>query len=291
MMKYVGDYVLRVQVGLAQEEFTPFYRLAEALCLPSFHPETLLRVTGGPAGTSIGMVTFGSSLWYSETGRAPTRCEETAGVPLEQAARFWDEIEAVMPEAVRERKGIGLDGMTVKAAYRRGDTLESFEAWSPGPASSSGKFVHLLYDLAWDRLTERICIERLEQLHGYLNLGLPARFIDGDVRCLRIFGSLSSYDRKELKSLLDSLRNDEPLVLDMTNFEGMGTVLYPIFIEFASQRCLSAWACSNSARRHIESMGLTSAHIFGDTKDAIAWVKRVAARLDAGANPPESFSV
>src|SRR4051794_16389891 len=62
--------------------------------------------------------------------------------------------------------------------------------------------------------------------------------------------------------LFDNLPKDTPLVIDMTNFDGMGTLLYPTFAEFASTRRLLAWAGSTGAKRHFESMRLPSSQVF-----------------------------
>src|SRR5205085_10583472 len=93
---------------------------------------------------------------------------------------------------------------------------------------------------------------------------------------LRIFGSLSSSHRKALRSLFSSLPSEEPLVVDMTNFDGMGTLLYPAFVEFATSGRRLAWAASSSARRHAESMGLAQPHVFDRVEDAVEWVAQTS---------------
>ena len=51
----------------------------------------------------------------------------------------------------------------------------------------------------------------------------------------------------------------------------MGTLLYPAFVEFASQQPLLAWAATNNARRHIKAMGLIEPKLFENAEDAILW--------------------
>lgn len=277
MNDQIDQYKERVRKRLCRREDDPVMREAEALFFPSFHPEALLRATSGPAGTKLRMTTLTSSMWYAEegaTGEQPKRIQEVASVSAETALRFWQSIEELNPEAIRTDDAIGADGVSIETSYRHGATFTSFEAWCPDPASSPGKFVLLIYDLAWKVLKEPASIERLENLHGYLRLGLPARVISGDLTCLRLFGGLSSYHQQELRRLFDSLPKDAPLVVDMTNFDGMGTLLYPAFIEFASARRLLAWAGSRGAKRHLDSMRLASSQVFDNTEEAIEWVKR-----------------
>ncbi len=59
--------------------------------------------------------------------------------------------------------------------------------------------------------------------------------------------------------------------MDMTNLDGMDTLLYPAFVEFASGRRL-AWAVSDAARRHNESLGLARPQLFERVEDASGWV-------------------
>jgi type II secretory pathway component PulF len=102
-----------------------------------------------------------------------------------------------------------------------------------------------------------------------MDLGLPARFTPGKLRTLRLFGSLTSHDREALRSVFESVSDGLPLVIDMTNFGGMGTVLYPIFVQFAKRKGHLAWACSEHAKHHLKAMGLNESRIFGNVDDAI----------------------
>lgn len=268
------EYLRSVTKRLARGEDTSTVRFVEALCLPSFHPEVLLRASEGPNGTTFRLNTFTSSLWYSELGRKPDRVREAVPVPTESAERFWDALEALAPLTIPDGRRVGLDGMTTHARYRRDDATSSFEAWSPSPDSHQWEFIRSIYDLGWEVVREHASIERLEQLHGYLHLGLPVRLVEGAVRCMRIFGSLSSSDKAELRTVFASLPEGEPLVIDMTNFDGMATLLYPTFAAFASARQRLAWVATGEARRQVESIGLVHLNLFERVEDALAWAAR-----------------
>jgi hypothetical protein len=282
MSDLIEQYKQRVRKRLCRPEDQSAIREAEALCFPSFHPETLLRATGGPNGTTFRLVTVASSMWWhtdeGTQGKLPERLQEIALVSHESALIFWASIDALKPAAIQSGDSFGVDGMSVQATYRQGDLVVSFDTWCPDAGSPDGMFVHLLYDLAWEFLKEPTSIDRLEQLHSYLDLGLPVRLLSGDVICLRLFGSLASYHERELRELFDTLPKESPLVVDMTNFDGMGTLLYPAFLAFASERPLLAWACSESAKRHIEAMRLPSPKVLDKKEVAIEWVKTQANR-------------
>jgi hypothetical protein len=272
----MNDYRVQARRRLVLEPSAPLLRAARVLLLPSFHPEVFLQVSEGPTGTTLCLSTFTSSLWlslYSLTRARPERREEEAQVPPERAARFWTALEEVKPELLQDVPRVGYDGMILNASYQRGDNT-SFDAWSaaPAPQSRIGRFVRPIYDLAWDVVKEPVGIERLEQLHAYLRIGLPARVIEGRVKCLRIFGVLAIREQKALRALFSSLPAEEPLVVDLTNLDRMGTLLYPEFVAFASGRPLLAWAVSRHARRQLEDMHLDQPQIFDRTEDAVASV-------------------
>ena len=61
--------------------------------------------------------------------------------------------------------------------------------------------------------------------------------------------------------------------MDMTNFEGMDTLLFPIFVEFAGRQPVIAWAATGRARQQVEELGLTEPQIFESTESASRWVR------------------
>lgn len=272
MTDFIDDYRRRVKKRLSRHEKQPALEIAEALCMPSFHPETLLRACRHEDKTVFRFVTLTENLWYSES---PTvgRQQEIAEAPLEATQRFWQAIADLNPPSIQVEESLGADGMDISVTHSCGDTTTSFETWSPDQTSPDGRFVKLLYDLAWALLKDQASIERLEHLHGYLSLALPARFVPGEVATLRLFGGLTSYHIDELRRVFESTPTETPLVIDMTNLDGMGTILYPTFVEFSRRHPCIGWAVSTAARKHLERMQLVEPHMFDSTADAVAWVR------------------
>lgn len=242
---------------------------AEVLFLPSFHPETMIQATQYSTFTMLRMATMTSSIWYYEQAAnvsvplgskpdviPPELCEETLKIDEPDGERFWRAIHALEPMSIPSTGTFGIDGMSIRASYHQADLSNSFTAWGPAPESPQGRFVGELFGLAWKLHTSKLAIERLEQLHGYLRLGLPVRWIESDVKCVRLFGRLSSNDEADLRRLFGQLLDEEELVIDMTNFEGMGTLLHPMFAELASKHPRLAWAASKAARKHLLAIDL-----------------------------------
>lgn len=241
--------------------------------MPSFHPETLLRACRHADKTVFRFVTLTENLWYSESPTVGRR-QEIAEASLEATQQFWEAIAALAPPTIEVEEVMGCDGMTVATVHTLGDITTSFEVWCPTPESPAGKFVTLIYELAWELLEDRGSIERLEQLHGYLSLDLPARMNHGEIKTVRFFGGLASHHEDELRRLLAAIPRGTPLVLDMTNCRGMVTILYPVFVEFATQHPIIGWAASASARRQIEEMPLVEPHVFDTVLAAEESVRR-----------------
>ncbi len=116
---------------------------------------------------------------------------------------------------------------------------------------------------------------RLDQLHGYLGLGLPVEDLGGALRRMRIFGRLSSPDETALRAFFDGIPVGAPLVLDMREFEGMGSLLFPIFQTLARDRPV-AWVAPTSAhgRQQLEGMRLEPSSVFERVDDAVRSLAR-----------------
>src|SRR3989442_1762260 len=104
MSDLIGQYKERVRKRLSRREDDSTTRMAEALCYPSFHPETLLRATCGPNGTAFRLVTVASSMWCSGESakrQQPERFQEIATVSDESALPFWASMDQLKPDTIR----------------------------------------------------------------------------------------------------------------------------------------------------------------------------------------------
>jgi hypothetical protein len=246
---------------------------------PSFHAEAIVQVTRS-SNTELRFTTLSSSMWHSfngmsESGHGPERVTERVILAQSQTEKIWSQIEHLQPQSIESGTDVGLDGMSIDAAYSTPATTHSFTTWGPTEDSPLGAFVVSLYELAWETLKDDVSIERLEQLHGYLHLGLPCRVINESPRRLRLFGGLSSGHEKELRDFFKAFPSDEPLVIDMSNFEGMGTILYPLFVEFANAHKQLAWFGSPNAVRHLHEMGIQETTICNSISEACQAVRKL----------------
>ena len=114
-----------------------------------------------------------------------------------------------------------------------------------------------------------------EEMFGYIHDGLPVKRFDEVPRRIRLFGGLTSTNAKELEALFASVSPDEPLLMDLSGFEGMGTLLYPLFTRFHTRPGRTAWWVNRSAARQLLGADIPRSHLH-DTLEAAR-----AALLDA----------
>jgi len=271
----ISDYKASVRERLRYRDRDEMPRIAKALFYPSFHPETLLRVIADGDGTTMELTSVESSIWYSGHAEASVarRFTHKNIVAPNYALRFWTKLEAMLLAPFNIEETIGLDGISIEVDCRTLAGSANFEVWSPEPETHAGRLVGLIYDIAWEASSVASAVERLEHLHGYLRDELPARIIDGPITRLRLFGSLTTHHQEALRQLFARLLHNGSLLIDMTNFGGMGTALYGAFIEFAVSHPHLAFATSQSSRRHLEAMQLSPERIYDRVEDAVRFLE------------------
>ena len=282
---YTADAVAR---GVGLESFAEDRELqaadrgARILFRPAFHPECALTAIEVEGATTISLHTARTNLWYwwgSAEGTSASRpsppalWREAAEVSTHRAHAFWTGVE-VLDFSSTPSRTLGVDGMTVNGVLTRGPKVAAFEIWSPEPPSPAHQYAAALWSLADDSLRQEENVRLLEQLHRYLGLGLPVKVVRGAFTTIRLFGALSTHDESGLRSTLGQVRSDVPVLMDMTNLDGMGTRLHALFAEFAERKGSTAWVASRSALDHLAAIGVPSVMIFEDRDAAAAWLMR-----------------
>lgn len=169
-------------------------------------------------------------------------------------------------------RALGLDGIALRGEIADAGGTLSFAAWSPTAAREGAPhaFFAALHGIATASADDEAARVLFEQLHGYLDLGLPARDLGGSPRCVRLFGRLSAPASPALVAWVEALVTDEALVLDLGNFEGMGTALHPLFRALAARPGRTAWCASEPARIHLDALRVPRAAVFDDVAAARA---------------------
>ncbi|NUP09147.1 MAG: hypothetical protein HOW73_24110 [Polyangiaceae bacterium] len=260
------------------------------LLRPAFHAETLLRYE--PRTRTITMSAYARSLWYLVAelcNPAPTTkerlVEKYRGVTAPPPAiEIWSETAAIGTGAAAIDGGLvaafrraeaeggprhGVDGISLRGFCFEGGDESRFEAWSPTFDSEAHRFVHLLYRCARESLRSDEVEQRLEELHGYLGLGLPWKVVSETPLVIRIFGSLSASDEPELRRALDGLPRTEPVVLDLSRLAGMGSLLHPVWRSWLQERDNVLWVVGDDIARHLDSIGVSAGARHPDLASAL----------------------
>lgn len=261
-------------------------RAFRGLFRPSFHSDVCITARVAPDGGDIEMVVLPPAGRLRaldaigvRTGADPAMLavvpepwRARAAVSAERAARFARAMDALDRGELAEPPGRGCDGMSLTGEIADARGLARFDAWSPQRESEPAQHAYFaaLHGLAKEALPEERAQLILEQLHGYLGLGLPVVDLGGAPRRVRIFGRLSYPANPKLVSIFEGLTGEEPLLMDMSNFENMGTGLYPLFRELAGRPGATVWCASARAREQLEEMGIEQGMIFDRIEDARA---------------------
>jgi hypothetical protein len=171
----------------------------------------------------------------------------------------------------RDEKTAVVDGMGVQGEYCDGQGQHNaFSAVLP-ESTARFEFIKMIYQLATDVLQDPESLRILENIFCYLGLGLPVKDLGGNPRCIRFFGGISTAYQRALARCLGSLPKRKSLLIDMSDFEGMGTLLYPVFRRFVRRRRLArtAWWASLPARQQLQAIGVRSSDIFDTRQDAL----------------------
>jgi hypothetical protein len=276
-------------MAMGVERLATAGQVFRGLFMPSFHRDVCLTVRVRPDGGEVEPVAL-DPLGRTEimeligvrfgSERRPGRSREPtpppwrtrAAISPERAARFAHEMSALDREALSASTSCGLDGIRLRGEIADAGPVFQFSAWSPAPSSSPAQhgFFAGLYRLAAELIEDACARLALENLHGYLDLGLPVVDLGGVPRRLRLFGRLSADDTAELKTLFQSLRGEEALIMDLGNFENMGAAFYPLFRELAGRPGPTTWCASAPAHAQLVAAGVDTRTIFDRIEDALA---------------------
>jgi hypothetical protein len=156
---------------------------------------------------------------------------------------------------------IGLDGIEVHGNLKMTASPDvNFSFWSPDRARQPRDFavVESVFLLLESTTPSCLLNSYLEQLAAYFPFGITVRRFAGPPLTLRVYGSLTIDNIDDFDRIVDSLPPNVPLVMDMTNFNGMGTLLYESFRPLLSRSPAVEWKVSPQAARQLREVGVAA---------------------------------
>jgi hypothetical protein len=171
------------------------------------------------------------------------------------SGRIYGVAEKVIPNAINWPRRRGLDGAGTTGSYespKRG-ALE-FSFWSPREGDEPHELVAVLFDAVSSNHSDDKWNDYFEQLRSYFDCGVPVRILDGSPHVLRISCRLSLGMEDELRNIFARAAALPELIIDMRNFEGMGTMLVPEFAPLIARKAPAKWLASEEALAYLRMM-------------------------------------
>lgn len=126
----------------------------------------------------------------------------------------------------------GLDGITVKGTQTRSEGVKSFAFWSPKKGTANAELISILNKVLAETFIEEDIASYLENLEQYFPHKLGLKKISTTPLTYKLYGSISDNEAEELYGFLENLPAKEKVIIDLSNFGGMGTMFYGDFEEY-----------------------------------------------------------
>jgi hypothetical protein len=170
-------------------------------------------------------------------------------------------IESFNKKYSGSQKEFGLDGISIFVMSERLQNNDTIEFWSPS-RTTGDEFYDILdptFSILRDHLTDEAEANYVEQLEQYFDFGFPIKLITDRPKKYRLFGVLSVDDKtsKLLNDFVDGVPSNEPVTIDMTNFEGMGTYYYYTFNRLLKKNASISWVANDDAYEQLTELGVS----------------------------------
>ena len=127
---------------------------------------------------------------------------------------------------------IGHDGITVEGLFSQDNATKKFAFWSPDKGTENARLMVLLFDLIDNASNDQKVEDYIEQLQQYFPHQLGLKKLSDNPLTYKLFGSISYSEADEFYDFLQKLPLHEKVVIDMSNYSGMGTMFYDAFDEY-----------------------------------------------------------
>lgn len=159
----------------------------------------------------------------------------------------------IVLEAIQENRII-LDGVRLKCTIIENGISKQHEFICPEYGTNELMLVNNFFETVQKYIFDQSFVNYIEHIEGYFVDNLPVKIFEEQPLRLRIYGSLSIHEKEALTATINKVIHTNEVVIDMTNFVGMGTILYECFCPLKNIPKLTFLANEN-AIRHIQAMG------------------------------------
>ena len=167
----------------------------------------------------------------------------------------------VVNRAMKDDRVI-IDGISLRCIFTENGIQKVHEYRCPDPNTPEWFLAGAFLVRAQNLIDDQELTNYIEHLEGYFDR-LPIKLFDETPRRLRIYGRLSSLDTKGLAELITKVENEKALVLDLSNLEGMGTILYKQFEPLKTIKDLKVLVKADNelVLRHVRGVGFKDGQV------------------------------
>jgi hypothetical protein len=179
---------------------------------------------------------------------------------------FFHKLGSISLMKMKSNRSMALDGIGVYNMYFQDNRKNQFYFSSPNKGSKEHQIVEAVIGLSKRKLTKTNAQEYFESLEQYFDFGLPCEKISDKPYEVKIYGGLSSNEEQELSNFIRAIPSDRPVLIDMTNFQSMGTMFYPLFRSLIKRNKQLIWATKNATL--LIELGVATSQIEPDIQAA-----------------------
>lgn len=240
---------------------------------PSFIPSCTISITATPDVQRIWLSVY----QYRDTVKTLTLARSAALTPADLAF-FRTKLAGVPVLKMVTKAQQGTDGITVDNTVVQDSATNKFSFWSPrkDSAPQEHQLVEAVLGLAQRKFTTQKEQEYFESLEQYFDFGLPCRITSTDPFEVRMYGSLSSDEDAALTNFIHQLPSDRLILIDVSNFQGMGTMFYPLFKSLLARNPRIVWVAPRGSREQLQELGIPAARMTITTAEGRALIHKLA---------------
>lgn len=158
------------------------------------------------------------------------------------------------------------DGITIYLNYRTDNKENNFSLRCPRPADNEFEIIKSLFTLFESTFSKQETKNYLENLKGYFDFGLLVKHISNDPLEYRLYSHLSANEVEGFFDWMNGLPMNKPIILDFSNFGGMGTMFYSDLEDLIEENEEVFWLVSEHSIRQVKEIGVKKGRIFKTRK-------------------------
>jgi hypothetical protein len=178
---------------------------------------------------------------------------------------FFTALDSVPLLKMKTRERMMLDGIRVQNAVAQDGVRNAFSFQSPRKASDPAehRLVEAVIGLARRKYRTLPQREYFEQLEGYFDFGLPCEITATAPFEVRVHGVLydNYVDDGSLPAFLQQLPTGQPVLMDLTNSQGIAYGCFPTLRQLLRANPRVFWVPSAAAAEDLQVMGVERGHL------------------------------